>query len=146
LTVHLTSDWTSDFVLTDFITFYSYFICYFCFILVYLFHSLFTFICTCPLPFILGVLTPWIYTSRYGYFIYLIRFWWDRACCEEPWVLSIWFLVFLLSFSCFYSIFCLSDLAFISFLISSEIMFRLYMYYCSVVDSSWWLYNLFRLL
>ena len=63
-----TPDWTSDSVLTDFITFYSYFICYFYFILVYIFHSLLTFICTCIFHFILthslGVLSPWICISR----------------------------------------------------------------------------------
>jgi len=34
-----TPDWTSDFILTDFITFYSCFICYFCFISVYILSS-----------------------------------------------------------------------------------------------------------
>ena len=83
--------------------YYLCLICYFCFIPVYMFHSLLIFICTCTFPFILihslGVLTPWICISRYGCFIYLIRFQWDRTCCEDTEfsLFDFWYSYFLIS-------------------------------------------------
>ena len=123
----------SNFVLTHFITFIHVLHVIFCFIPVYMFHSLLTFICTCTFPFIfthsLGVRTRWIRTSRYGWFIYLIRFRWDRTCCEEPWVSSIRFLVFLLSYSYYYSLIPVYQTQFQSyFLYSFDIMCVRYLY------------------
>jgi len=48
-------------------------------------------------------------------------------------------------YSCYYFLILVSYLVSIPFFISSEITCRHYMYYCSDVVSSWWLYNLVRL-